>query len=95
MKFFEFLGQCQEQWKAIKEENPLNYMSYMESHFERLTGVKLTGLGHFMCWIKPGSYYHGVVVKQGQLGLCVHLAGQDPLRPPLVPPHPTRPVTRL
>ena len=57
MKFFEFLGQCQEEWRAIKEENPLNYMPYMESHFERLTGVKLTSLSHFMGGIKPGSYY--------------------------------------
>ena len=73
--------------------NPLDYMPYMESHFERLTGVKLTSVSHFTGWIKPGSYYHGVVARQGQLGLCMHLAGHNPPRGPLVPPHPTHPAT--
>ena len=56
-KFFEYLGQHQEEWKAIKEENPLDYMPYMESHFEKLTGVKLTSLSRFTGWIKQGSFY--------------------------------------
>ena len=43
-KFLNFLGQCQEQWKAIKEESPLEYMPYIERQFLALTGVQLTGL---------------------------------------------------
>ena len=74
-KFFNYLGQCQEEWKTIKEEKPLQYMPYMERQFQALTGVQLKGLSQFTGWIKPGSYYHGVVARKGQLHLCLHLAG--------------------
>ena len=37
--------------------------------------MKLNGLGDFIELIKKGSYYHGVVARQGQLHLCPHLAG--------------------
>ena len=74
-KFLNHLGQCQEEWKAIKEEEPLQYMPYMERQFLALTGVKLKELSQFTGWIKLGSYYHGVVARKGQLHLCMHLAG--------------------
>ena len=76
-KFFEYLGQHQEEWKTIKEEKPLQYMPYMESHFQTLTGIRLKGLSQFIVWIKPGSYYHGVVARKGQLHRCLHLAGTE------------------
>ena len=50
-------------------------MPYMERQFQALTGVRLKGLSQFTGWIKPGSYYHGVVARKGQLHLCLHLAG--------------------
>ena len=53
-------------------------MPYMEHHFHTLTGIRLKGLSHFTGWIKPGSYYHGVVARKGQLHLCLHLAGTAP-----------------
>ena len=31
VKFFEFLIQHQEEWKATKETTPLDYLPYMES----------------------------------------------------------------
>ena len=68
-KFLNHLGQCQEEWKTIKEETPLEYIPYMEHQFLALTGVKLKGLSQFTGWIKPGSYYHGVVARKGQLHL--------------------------
>ena len=34
----------------------------------------------FTGWIKPGSYYHGVVASKGQLNQCLHLAGTAPPR---------------
>ena len=74
-KSFNYLGQCQEEWKTIKEEKPLQYMPYMERQFQALTSVKLKGLSQFTGWIKPGSYYHGVVAKKDQLHPCLHLAG--------------------
>ena len=56
-KFLNHLGQCQEKWKTIKEEVPLEYMPYMERQFLSLTGVRLKGLSQSTGWIKPGSYY--------------------------------------
>ena len=88
-KFLNHLGQCQEEWKTIKEETPLEYMPYMERQFLALTGVKLKGLSQFTGWIKPGSYYHGVVARKGQLHLCLHLAGTTPPRGPQICPSET------
>ena len=53
-------------------------MPYMERHFHTLTGIRLKGLSQFTGWIKPGSYYHGVVARTDQLHLCLHLAGTKP-----------------
>ena len=89
-KFLNHLGQCQEGWKTIKEEMPLEYMPYMERQFLALTGVKLKGLSQFTGWIKPGSYYHGVVARKGQLHLCLHLAGTVLPRGPQIRPSETQ-----
>ena len=39
-----------------------------------------------MAWIKQGSYYHGLVVQQGHLHKCPHLAGVPLPRWPQVTP---------
>ena len=93
-KFLDYLEQCQEEWKTIKEEKPLQYMPYMERQFLALTGIKLKGLSQFMGWIKPGSYYHGVVARKGQLHLCLHLAGTTPPRGPQIHPSQTQALTQ-
>ena len=93
-RFFEYLGQCQEEWRTIKEEKPLQYMPYMEKHFQALTGIRLKGLSQFTGWIKPGSYYHGVVARQGQLHLCLHLAENKSPKGPLICPSQILPVTQ-
>ena len=86
VKFLNHLGQCQDKWKTMKEEVPLEYMPYMEHQFLSLTGIRLQGLSQFTVWIKPGSYYHGVVAKKGQLSKCLHLAGiPPPMRPQIHP----------
>ena len=78
-KFLEYLGKCQEEWRTIKEDNLLQYMPYMESCFHTLTGIRLEGLSQFTGWIKPGSYYHGVVARKGQItGACTW---QEPSHP--------------
>ena len=93
-KFFEYLGQRQEEWRTIKEEKPLEYMPYMERHFHTLTGIRLKGLSQFTGWIKPGSYYHGVVARKGHLHLCLHLAGTAPPKgPQICLSRPSHPVT--
>ena len=89
-KFLNHLGQHQDEWKTIKEEMPLEYMPYMEHQFMALTGVRLKGLSQFTRWIKPGSYYHGVVAKKGQLNMCLHLARTPPLMRPQIHPSETQ-----
>ena len=74
-KFFEHLIQHQDEWRGIKENDPLQYMPYMEKHFHAATGIRLKGLSDCMEWIKHGSYYHSVVARKGQLHKCPHLAG--------------------
>ena len=93
-KFFEYLGQHQEEWRAIKEEKPLQYMPYMESHFQALTGIRLEGLSQFTGWINPSSYYHGVIARKGQLHMCLHLAGTEPPKGPQICPSQTCSVTQ-
>ena len=91
---FDYLGQRQEEGKTIKEEEPLQYMPYMKHQFQTLTGIRLKGLSQFTGWIKPGSYYHGVVAKKGQLHLCLHLAGTAPPRGPQICPSQTEALTQ-
>ena len=74
-KFFTHLLQCKEEWRDIKENHPMRYMPYMEDHFYVATGLRLNGLRDFTRWIKRGSYYHGLVARQGHLHLCPHLVG--------------------
>ena len=93
-KFFEYLGQHQEEWRAIKEEKPLQYMPYMEHHFQAPTGVRLKRLSQFTRWIKPGSYYHGVVARKGQLHMCLHLAGIELPKGPQIHPSQSCSVTQ-
>ena len=93
-KFCEYLGQHQEEWRTIKEEKPLQYMPYMESRFQALTSIRLKGLSQFTGWIKPGSYYHGVVARKGQLHMCLHLAGTEPPRGLQIHPSQTHSVTQ-
>ena len=69
-------------------------MPYKECHFHTLTSIRLKGLSQFTGWIKPGSYYHGVVAKKGQLHLCLHLVGTAPPKGSQVCPSQSHPVTQ-
>ena len=64
----------------------MDYMPYIKEQFWRATGLHLNGLQDFMAWIKPGSYYHGLVAQQGHLHKCPHLAGVLLPRQPQVTP---------
>ena len=66
----------------------------MERRFQAITGIRLKGLSQFTGWIKPGSYYHGVVARKGQLHLCLHLAGTMPPRGPQICPSQTQALTQ-
>ena len=89
-KFFKHLLQHQEEFKSIKENQPLEYMPYMARHFHAITGLMLGGLSHFMGWIKPDSYYHALVAQKGQLNKCPHLVEVGSPRRPQVTPSESR-----
>ena len=93
-KFFKFLIDHHSEWKSIRNNDPLGYLPYMETQFERVTGYKLVGLGACMEWICTGSYYHWAIAQQGQLGRCPRLAGVPPPQGPMMPP-PYPPVTAV
>ena len=85
-KVFDHLLLRQEEWRRIKENDPLQYMPYMEEQFYAATGIRLEGLAGCTVWIKCGSYYHSVVAQRGQLDKCPHLAGIVPPRGPQMMP---------
>ena len=93
-KFFAHLLQCKEEWRDIKESHPMRYMHYMKDHFYAATGLRLNGLRDFTRWIKQGSYYHGLVARQGHLHLCPHLAGATLPRWPQTMPSESRQVSQ-
>ena len=85
-KVFDHLLPCQEEWRRIKENDPLQYMPYMEEQFYAATGIRLEGLVGCTAWINHSSYYHSVVAQRGQLDKCPHLAGIEPPRGPQMMP---------
>ena len=85
-KVLDHLLPCQEEWRSIKENDPLQYMLYMEEQFYAATRIRLKGLAECTIWIKRGSYYHSVVAQKGQLHKCPHLAGIElPSGPQITP----------
>ena len=85
-RFFAYLQECPEEWKMIKENDPVDCMAYVARRFQAITYLRLTSLESYTGWIKAGSYYHLKVAEKGQLDQCKHLAGADPPRGPLLPP---------
>ena len=73
-QFFKYFLQYKEEALALKEQCPMDFMAYIEDHFYKATGLHLDGLGSFTGWIRQGSYYHGLVARQGCLHECLHLA---------------------
>ena len=85
-KVLDHLLLCQEEWRSLKENDPLQYMPYMEEQFFAATGVRLKGLANCTLWIKQGSYYHSVVARKCQLHKCPHLVGVELPRGPQITP---------
>ena len=85
-KVLEHLLPHQDEWRSLKENDPLQYMPYMEEKFYVATGIRLKGLAECTRWIKRGSYYHSVVARKGQLHKCPHLAGIELPRGPQITP---------
>ena len=85
-KVLDHLLLLQEEWRGIKENDPLQYMPYMEEQFFAATGIQLKGLAECTTWIKQDSYYHSVVARKGQLHKCPHLVGIEPPKGPQIIP---------
>ena len=85
-RFFDLFLQHKKEDLEVKEARPLDFMAYIQDLFYQATGIHLDGLGSFTRWIKKGSYYHGVVARQGHLWECPHLEGALlPRQPQLAP----------
>ena len=93
-KVLDHLLQHQEEWRRIKETDPLQYMPYMEEQFFAATRIRLKGLAKYTIWIKWGSYYHSVMAQRGELQRCPHLAGIEPPRGPQITPSESRLVSQ-
>ena len=93
-KVFDHLLPCQEEWRRIKENDPLQYMPYMEEQFYAATGIRLEGLVGCTAWIKCSSYYHSMVAQRGQLDKCPHLVEIEPPRGPQMMPSESRVVSQ-
>ena len=72
-RFFDHFLQYKDEALALKEACPMDFMAYIQDHFHQATGLHLDCLGSFTGWIKWGSYYHGLVARQGCLHECLHL----------------------
>ena len=88
--FFDHLTPRKAEAVAIKEETPLDYMAYIAEEFEKATGLHLNGLPEFTLWIKRGSYFHGLLVKRGQVQQCPHLIGAPLPKWPQLKPRESR-----
>ena len=64
----------------------MDFMAYIQGLFYQATSLHLDGLVSFTGWIKRGSYYHGIVARQGCLHECLHLTGVPLPRWPQVAP---------
>ena len=85
-QFFDHFLQYKDEALALKEAHPMDFMAYIQDHFYQATGLHLDGLRSFTGWIKWGSYYHGLVARQGRLHECLHLMGVPlPRWPPVSP----------
>ena len=85
-RFFNHFLQYKEEALALKEAHLMDFMAYIQDLFYQATGLHLDGLGSFTGWIKWGSYYHGLVARQGHLHECLHLMGAPlPRWPPASP----------
>ena len=69
-----YLGTCWEYWAVLKEEDPLQLMPYLASAFKRKTTLALPALANYKKWIKPGSFYHAVILQREELNHTPHLA---------------------
>ena len=74
--FLQAMKLCREkEWLAIKELEPLDYMSYVAAVFKQVMGHYLKGLSGYTGWMRAGDYYHWKAAELNQLDRCPHLRG--------------------
>ena len=85
--FLQAMELCkEEEWLAIKELEPLDYMSYVAAMFKQVTGHYLKGLSGYTGWIRAGGYYHWKMAKLNQLNHCPNLRGMPIPKGPIAWP---------
>ena len=85
-QFFDHFVQHKLEALALKEAHPMDFMAYIQDLFYQATGLHLDGFTSFTGWIKKGSYYDGIVARQGHCHECLHLTGAPLPRWPQVAP---------
>ena len=65
----------EKEWLAIKELEPLDYMSYVAAGFKQVMGHYLKGLSGYTGWMRASGYYHWKAPELNQLDRCPHLRG--------------------
>ena len=63
------------EWLAIKELEPLSYMGYVATMFQKVTGHYLKGLSGYTGWMRASGYYHWKAAELNQFNRCPHLRG--------------------
>ena len=94
-RFFDHFLQHKGEALALKEVRPMDFMAYVQDLFYQATSLLLDGLTSFNGWIKRGSYYHGIVARQGHLHECLHLMGAPLPRWPQVAPSKSRQESQM
>ena len=85
--FLQAMKLCKEkEWLAIKELEPLNYMSYVAAMFKQVMGHYLKGLSGYTGWMRAGGYYHWKVAELNQLNHCPNLRGIQVTKGPIARP---------
>ena len=81
----------EKEWLAIKELEPLHYMSYVATVFKQVTGHYRKGLSGYTGWMRAGGYYHWKVAELNQLNHCPNLRGIPVPKGPCTRQQPPKP----
>ena len=85
--FLQAMKLCKEkEWLAIKELEPVDYMSYVAAMFKQVTGHYLKGLSGYTGWMRTSGYYHWKVAELSQLDRCPNLRGIPVPKGPIAQP---------
>ena len=72
------MEQNRHRWHFVKEDDPLQYLVFLNDFYEEVHGYHLNHLDHYTERIKPCGWCHKVILEREQLNYCKHLTGVEP-----------------